>query len=196
MVTQAEHPGFSPLLKIYLNDHLAGATAGVELLRRAARTHAGDTMGPTLAKLGAEVEQDRATLVNLMRAAGVAPQRGKAAAGWLAEKAGRLKFNGRLLSRSPLSDVWELELMRLGVEGKTSCWRTLRALAETDGRLDGAQLDGLIKRATRQAQTLEALRTSSTVTTFTEGRGARPREEVTLPPGVRITPDPGGGRVC
>ncbi|HEY5356166.1 MAG TPA: hypothetical protein VIJ82_00465 [Streptosporangiaceae bacterium] len=44
----------------------------------------------------------------------------KVYAGWLAEKAGRLKFNGRLRARSPLSNLVELELLRLGVEGKAA----------------------------------------------------------------------------
>jgi hypothetical protein len=61
--------------------------------------------------------------------------------------AGRLKFNGRLLARSPLSDLEELELLLLGVEGKAAGWRTLRTLADTDTRLDAGRLDELISRA-------------------------------------------------
>jgi hypothetical protein len=37
-----------------------------------------------------------------------------------------------LTSRSPLSNLEELELLRLGVEGKAAGWRTLRVLACTD----------------------------------------------------------------
>ena len=71
---------------------------------------------------------------------------------------GRLKFNGRLLTRSPLSDLEELEMLRLGVEGKAAGWRTLRTLADSDTRLDPARLDELISRARRQADLLEDLR--------------------------------------
>lgn len=56
--------------------------------------------------------------------------------------------------------------MRLGVEGKASCWRTLRALTATDDRLDRAFLDQLLQRAWRQADVLEALRTSTAVEVF------------------------------
>ena len=62
----------------------------------------------------------------------------KVYAGWIGEKAGRLKFNGRLFTRSPLSRLEELELLRLGVEGKAAGWRTLRVLADTDQRLEPA----------------------------------------------------------
>ncbi|MFJ3804591.1 hypothetical protein ACIPSJ_51045 [Streptomyces sp. NPDC090088] len=52
----------------------------------------------------------------------------------------------------------ELEFLRLGVTGKELGWRTLRALAEADGRIDEQGLDGLIARAERQMNTLEELR--------------------------------------
>ncbi len=84
------------LLVIYLNDHLAGATGGVELARRVAGAHHG---------------------------------------------------------------LEELEMLRLGVEGKATGWRTLRVLAETDKRLNPGRLDELIARARRQADLLEELGT-------------------------------------
>jgi hypothetical protein len=48
--------------------------------------------------------------------------------------------------------------MRLGVEGKAAGWRTLRALADTDTRLDRTRLDDLITAAQRQSYLLEELR--------------------------------------
>jgi hypothetical protein len=142
------------LLGIYLNDHLAGATGGLELARRVAGSH----RDSALQGLAAEVAQDRTALVGIMDALGI-PVRGyKVYAAWIGEKAARLKLNGRLLARSPLSGLEELEMLRLGVEGKAAGWRTLRALAETDNRLDPGRLDELIARARRQADLLEELR--------------------------------------
>ena len=69
-----------------------------------------------------------------------------------------LKFNGRLFARSPFSNLEELEMLRLGVEGKAAGWRTLQTLADTDTRLDPGRLDELISRARRQADLLEDLR--------------------------------------
>lgn len=156
----------SPLLQIYLNDHLAGATGGVELLRRAARIHRSDATGAQLALLAEEVAEDLAALRLLMADLQVPIHRYKLAFGWLAERAGRLKLNGRLLSRSPLSTVMELELMRLGVEGKASCWRTLRALADSDSRITPERLDTLHRRAVEQAKLLESLRIAAATNTF------------------------------
>ena len=146
------------LLGIYLNDHLAGATGGLELARRVAASHRGPGAGDAVQRLAAEVAQDRATLEDIMDALGI-PVRGyKVYAAWIGEKAARLKLNGYLLARSPLSGLEELEMLRLGVEGKAAGWRTLRVLAETDKRLDPRRLDELISRARRQADLLEELR--------------------------------------
>lgn len=146
------------LLGIYLNDHLAGSTAGAELARRAAGSHRGQREGRVLEAFAAEAVQDRAALIGIMRSLGIPVRIYKVCAGWIGEKAGRLKLNGYLVNRSPLSDLEELEIMRLGVEGKAAGWRTLRALAETDSRLDPVELDELLARAGRQVDLLERLR--------------------------------------
>ncbi len=149
--------GGPDLLGIYLNDHLAGATVGVELARRMVRAHRTPPASAVLRELAAEVAEDRAALITIMTTLSI-PVRGyKTQAAWLAEKA-RLKFNGRLVARSPLSTLEELELLRLGVTGKAAGWRTLHALAERDQRLETGRLDELLARAARQEQTLEDLR--------------------------------------
>ncbi|MFD3328442.1 hypothetical protein [Streptomyces sp. NPDC058701] len=179
MNSSGEHPAGRArpsFLGIYLNDHLAGAGGGVELFRRAARAHRDDALGPPLEALAKEVAADRESLRALMAALGVPAKRTRMAAGWVAEKAGRLKLNGRLLSRSPLSDVLELEAMRLGVEGKAACWRSLRAVARTDPRIESSHIEELIHRAERQISTLETIRGNRAAQVFTQGAraGSRP----------------------
>ena len=111
------------MLGIYLNDHLAGATAGTELAHRMARSRGDGQDSSTLRRLAAEIAQDRAALLDIMAALGIKVRRYKVGAAWIGEKA-RLKFNGRLFARSPLSNLEELEMLRLGVEGKAAGWRT------------------------------------------------------------------------
>src|SRR3984957_4268492 len=146
------------LLGIYLNDHLAGATGGVGLARRmAAAADPGSESARVLSTLVAEITQDRVALIKIMGTLGI-PVRGyKVFAGWAGEKAGRVKLNGHLLTRSPLSSLEETDPPRLGVEGKAAGWRSLRALAERDGRLDADRLDDLLDRAKRQSDILETL---------------------------------------
>jgi hypothetical protein len=154
------------LLGVYLNDHLAGATAGTELARRAAAAQRDPAKREIMRALADEISSDRRTLLDIMAALGV-PVRGyKLWAGWVAEKAGRLKLNGSMLSRSPLSDLLELEMMRLGVEGKAAGWQTLRSLAGHRRELDAAQLDQLLTRAQTQSKRLEELRTDAVAEAF------------------------------
>jgi hypothetical protein len=117
------------LLGIYLNDHLAGATGGLELARRVAGSHCGPAADGALQRLAAEVAQDRTALQDIMDALGIPVRAYKVYAAWIGEKAARLKLNGHLLARSPLSSLEELEMLRLGVEGKAAGWRTLGVLA-------------------------------------------------------------------
>jgi hypothetical protein len=144
-------------LAIYLNDHLAGATAGVELARRLGRSNAEDAVfGEPLAKICAEIETDRATLEQVIEGLGLARSPIKPTAAWLAEKLGRLKLNGQLRGYSPLSRLIELEGLLSGISGKASLWRTLDelGLGERTG-LDFQQLGG---RAEEQLTTVDELR--------------------------------------
>ena len=155
--------GMGELLGIYLNDHLAGAVAGTELARRLAGA---ERDIPALARLADEIASDRAALLDMMAALDVPVRRYKTVAAWAGEKVARLKLNGRLVTRSPLSRVIELEALRLGVEGKVAGWRTLRVRAERDARLDSARLDGLITRALGQIEELETLRVEAAAAAF------------------------------
>jgi hypothetical protein len=161
--------GDRKLLGIYLNDHLAGATAGAELAKRARGSNAGTELGEYLAGLAVEIAEDRETLKRIMRDLGVGQDKPKVLAGWAAEKAGRLKPNGRLLGYSPLSRVVELEGLALGVTGKLALWRALRDLAGHEPALDAGELDRLARRAEAQRDGLELHRRSAAEAAFGGG---------------------------
>jgi len=166
-ISARDAPARSSPLAIYLNDHLGGSTAGLELARRTARAHRGTPAGEVLGRIVAEIAEDMEALLRIMRALGVPVQRYKMAVGWVSEKAARLKPNGRLLRRSPLSSVIELESLRIGIEGKAAGWRALRIVAARDARLDAAPLDRLLVRAGEQADTVEELRLRAAAEAFT-----------------------------
>ena len=129
-------------LPIYLNDHYAGSTLGLELAKRAAKNNNGNAeFGPALAALATEIDEDRDELRRIMERLGVSEDRIKAGLFWMGEKVGRLKPNGELLQFSPLSRVVEIEGLITGVGGKLSLWRTLLELAERDDRLDEGELE-------------------------------------------------------
>ena len=143
-------------LPIYLNDHLTGLTAGVELARRAESSNAGSEYGEALAGLRAQVEEDRETLRDVMRRLDADEDRLKVVAGWVGEKFGRLKLNGQLLGYSPLSRLLEIEGMVIGATARRGLWRSLAALA--DPRLEGVDFGALESRTEAQLEVLGRLR--------------------------------------
>jgi hypothetical protein len=145
-------------LKIYLEDHYAGSTVGVELARRIAEQNAGSAYGDEVGKIAREIAEDRDALREIMDILGVDPNRIKVAGAWLGEKAGRLKLNGHLTSYSPQSRVVELEGLTLGVTGKLLLWRALQEVADLVPELPVAKVDVLLVRAEGQRERLEELR--------------------------------------
>lgn len=66
----------------------------------------------------------------------------KPVAAWAVEKLGRLKPNGQLTGYSPLSRMVEMEVLLIGITGKTGMWRALAlALGPSVGGFDFVQLE-------------------------------------------------------
>ena len=147
------------LLRIYLQDHLAGSTGGIELARRMRSANEGTTYGDPLAKLTDEIEADRRALEGIMEDLGFGADRAKNIAFWVGEKAGRLKLNGQLTGYSPLSRLTELEGLIAGINAKLSLWRSLLEVAPSQPRLDQERLQRLLERGEEQLKTVEELRT-------------------------------------
>ena len=129
-------------LRIYLQDHLAGSTTGLELARRARGANEGTEYGPPLAKIADEIEADKRQLEGIMEDLGFGGDRLKNIGAWALEKLGRLKLNGELTSYSPLSRVVELEGLLTGITGKKGLWIALLEVAPSEARLDAAPRPG------------------------------------------------------
>jgi hypothetical protein len=146
----------SQYLDIYLNDHLAGATGGVELARRMRKSNDGEGEFATpLRRLCAEIETDRKTLEAVLDGLGVERDRLKPAGAWVGEKFARLKPNGRLRGYSPLSRVLELEGLAMGITSKKGLWEALR-----DREVEappGVDFEQLAIRAEEQRAAVEGL---------------------------------------
>ena len=71
-------------LATYLNDHLAGATIGVELLSSLEAVHPDTERARVFAELRAEVEEDRQALKALMDRLNITESAPRKVTGWLA----------------------------------------------------------------------------------------------------------------
>jgi hypothetical protein len=161
-------------LAIYLRDHHAAAQAGVALARRALANVGNGELGGFSTPLAERIESDLRTVARVMAALDVTPNRLKDGFAIAGERLGRLKPNGRLRGRSPLSQVLELELLVSGIAAKAALWRSLAVSA--DPRLDSFDFDGLARSAEEQRAEAERLRVAAAARAFARhpfGEGVR-----------------------
>lgn len=144
----------SQALTIYLRNHESAASAGADLFARMSRSQADRAWGPTLVEVAAEVMEDVATLRGLLRDCGVRPDVLSSLALRTGERLGRLKPNGHLLSRAPLSDLVEVEAGLDAVHAKACGWQALLAAPGPSLPVD---LDELSRRAEDQLTRLRTV---------------------------------------
>jgi hypothetical protein len=154
------------LLEVYLNDHLAGSAAGVELAAKLRDHNQGTELGNLMAALHRDISQDKVALEELMAALEVARHPVKEAAGWLLEKLSRLRLNPALTGGAELTRLLETEALSLGIEGKLAMWLALKEAASGDARLAGTDFDRLIERARGQRGAVEPHRLAAAVRSF------------------------------
>ncbi|HZA18480.1 MAG TPA: hypothetical protein VE645_16585 [Pseudonocardiaceae bacterium] len=142
-------------LETYLNDHLAGAAGGSELANKISSEYAGTQFGPFLAELARDIDQDKATLEELMERLGIQQSVIKRGASWIAEKISRLKLSETMTGDQDLKRFLEFETLSLGVEGKLALWRALIEIRDSHAVLAATNLARLVERAEGQRANLE-----------------------------------------
>lgn len=144
------------MLHTYMQDHHAGAAAGIDLFRRVAEDHQDPEIRRIVSRIGDETVDDLNSLEELMTLAGTSPSLLKDLPAKAAEKFGQLKPNRRVTERSPLSDLVELEALTLAVTGKKLGFKALLDIG--DPRLPRPTLEKLVERAEEHGRELEKLR--------------------------------------
>ncbi len=142
-------------LEIYLQNHEAAARAGVDLCRRAAFNQRRQGHGPDLKRLRRDIDEDRSRLRTIMTAVGVQANPLLGVALQVGERIGRLKPNGRVLRRAPLSDLIEIEGLVDAVSAKRTGWYALAATPLPADQAD--QVAQLIQRADDQLERLATI---------------------------------------
>lgn len=146
-------------LRIFLNDHLSGAVAAVELAKRTRDENDDETaLYDFLDTLADDFEHDRETLEDLLDRIDEPQNPLKIGAAYLAERTGRFKPNDQLTGYSPLSRLVELEGLLFMLEGFRVLWRTLAVVAEDDDRIDDYDFDERARRVQRRQHRLDAFR--------------------------------------
>jgi hypothetical protein len=142
----------------YLNDHLAGSEAALELLEFIKAEQSGMSMEQFIAELRADIMADRQELEVLMVRLNVSKSRTRKATAWIGEKVTELKLHLDDPTGGPLRLLEALEALALGIHGKWSLWQAMAAAAADAPALQLVDYEGLAKRAEEQRGRVEAAR--------------------------------------
>jgi hypothetical protein len=161
-VSEQQSPGREGL-HLYLNDHLAGSVAAIEMVDHLIEHHPEDRFGEFFRDLRDEIRADQEKLQDLIRKLGAEDSALRKAGAWLAEKFSRVKIGDGDDSAELLEAV---EALALGITGKQLLWRSLAAIASDYPALQGIDFNELEKRACDQFDRVEDLRMELTREAF------------------------------
>ena len=144
------------ILTIYLNDHLAGSVAAVQLVEHLAQASRGTERHDFFTTLRAEIVEDQEVLKRLLSQIGGKESKVRKAAAWLTEKIGEAKLNLDDTGNGQLRLLESLETLGLGIQGKLGLWLALKAAAAP--KLRELDLPRMERRARDQLERVEAQR--------------------------------------
>jgi hypothetical protein len=144
----------------YLNDHLAGAAAGIQLTERCRDRDPESELGQMLQGLLLEIRHDRDVLERVIRVLGGSPDTIKRGAALGAERISSLRMWLPMIGPGSRDSarLEEIEVLSLGIEGKRLLWAALAQLSSADERLSGFAFPDLKRRARSQRDRLERFR--------------------------------------
>jgi hypothetical protein len=166
-------------LKRYLQDHLAGSVAALQLMETLADHERGLPLEQKLRGLHYEVSEEQERLKAILARLEGEESSFKRAAAWLTEKLHRARL--ALVERvdPALARLESLESLALGLQGKLALYRALEDLAAHEPRLGGFPFAALQARTLIQHGMVEQERMAAARTAFgggSDSSGADPRD--------------------
>jgi hypothetical protein len=146
----------------YIRLHLAGSATGIELYGRGSGLH-DPAARDVVASIRTELRGERRQLLAIARSHDIRPAPLLSLAGQVGERIGRLKPNGHPVKRTLLTDVIDLEAMRVAVAGKTAGWEAMLTVAGDEHR---DQLRELLDQAHRQHDDVSRLHREAAARAF------------------------------
>ena len=145
-------------LAAYLNNHVAGSAAGMELIRRAVANSRGTPAEDFLCRLSVDLEEEQALLGRLIRASGGREETFRKLGAWALEKTGLLRIGDYSRENPLLGRLVEFEALLLGSVGRVGMWRLMENCFPGDPRFAFADFRALRERGERHLQELERFR--------------------------------------
>jgi hypothetical protein len=161
-------------LKRYLQDHLAGSVAALQLMETLADHERGLPLEQKLRGLHYEVTEEQERLKAILARLEGEESPLKRAAAWLTEKLHRARL--ALVERADpaLARLEGLESLSLGLQGKLALYRALEDVAAHEPRLGGYPFAALQARTLIQHAMVEQERMAAARAAFRDRGGSSP----------------------
>jgi hypothetical protein len=142
-------------LATYLNDHLAGSVAAIELLDYLIKEQTGQRLEKFLVDLRDDIHADQETLRDLIEKLDFEESAVRKAGAWMAEKMVQAKFALGGNEAGGLGLLQAFEGLALGITGKKFLWRALSTVEADIPDVQGIDLARLEQRAQEQFERVE-----------------------------------------
>ena len=134
----------------YMQVHLAGAAAGIDLFTLSGRRIIDPETRTVVRRIRDELKDERTRLVRMAEAAGTGDSRLASLLTRVGAQAVRLGPQGNWMRRNALTDLVVLETMRDAVAGKIAGWQALLTVVDQHDGLDREELEQLLAQGERQ----------------------------------------------
>ena len=145
-------------LSTYLNDHLAGSVAALNMIDHLIDTYEEKPLAQFFRDLRAEIAADQARLQGLVDKLDKKHNAIRKAGAWIAEKLSRAKIRAGESRDGEMGLYLALESLALGITGKCALWRGLEVATGVVPKLRGLDYAQLQERAREQCDRVEAKR--------------------------------------
>ena len=145
-------------LSTYLNDHLAGSVAALNMIDHLIDTYEKKPLAQFFRDLRAEIAADQAKLQGLVDKLDKKHNAIRKAGAWIAEKLSRAKIRASKSRDGEMGLYLALESLALGITGKCALWRGLETAAGVVPELRGLDYAQLQERAREQCDRVETKR--------------------------------------
>jgi hypothetical protein len=149
----------------YLDNHLAGSVAGIELVKTMISEQRGTSLSIFLEKLLQELQEDQDVVRRALKELGQKESKVKGMGAWTLEKLAFSPLTG-LADNSDLRPVVELEAILLATLGRCGMWLLLERFHHRYPCLAFTDFGLLRQRADRQAEELERYRQEAAASAF------------------------------
>lgn len=153
-------------LATYLNDHLAGSVAALELLDHLITTTAGTAHEPFFRNLRIEIAADQDVLRKLLEMLSAPESTVRKIGAWVMEKAAQAKLSIDGPPEAAMGRLEALEGLLMGITGKRALWLALAASVGSVKDIGSVDFAALTRRAEQQLLAVETERIKAACEAF------------------------------